>query len=163
MSLWLQALGAEIRGFALPPPTEPGLFVEADVTAGMDSQIGDIRNYADLHESLSAFRPEVVFHMAAQPLVRLSYEIPVETYATNVMGTVHLLEAIRKTESVKAVVNITSDKCYENHEQLRGYREDEPMGGFDPYSNSKGCAELVTSSWRQSFFIENLLTDNSTE
>jgi CDP-glucose 4,6-dehydratase len=128
------------------------LFVEADVAAGMDSQIGDIRDYAVLQESLSAFRPEVVFHMAAQPLVRLSYEIPVETYATNVMGTVHLLEAIRKTGGIKAVVNITSDKCYENHEQLQGYRENEPMGGFDPYSNSKGCAELVTSSWRQSFF-----------
>jgi CDP-glucose 4,6-dehydratase len=151
-SLWLQELGAEVTGFALPPPTDPSLFEQADVTSGMASRIGDIRDLDVLAQCLAEVRPEIVLHMAAQPLVRLSYEIPVETYATNVMGTVHLLEAIRQAGGVRAVVNITSDKCYENREQLTGYREEDPMGGHDPYSNSKGCAELVTASYRKSFF-----------
>jgi len=152
LSLWLQEMGAVVKGYSLAPPTEPSLFVEADVAAGMESQIADIREYQTLFNSISDFKPEIVFHMAAQPLVRLSYEIPIDTYSTNVMGTVHLLEACRKVQSVKAIVNITSDKCYENQEWVWGYRENEPMGGYDPYSNSKGCAELVASSFRQSFF-----------
>jgi len=152
IALWLQQMGARVTGFALPAPTEPSLFHTADVAGGMISVIGDIRDYETISDCVSACSPEVVFHMAAQPLVRLSYEIPVDTYATNVMGTVHLLEAIRHTSDVRAIVNITSDKCYENHEQLQGYREDDALGGHDPYSNSKGCAELVTLSYRRSFF-----------
>lgn len=152
MSLWLQEMGALVKGYSLAPPTEPSLFVEADITTGMESQIADIRDYQILFDSIDEFKPDIVFHMAAQPLVRLSYEIPVDTYSTNVMGTVHLLEACRKIKGIKAIVNITSDKCYENKEWVWGYRENEPMGGYDPYSNSKGCAELVASSFRQSFF-----------
>jgi CDP-glucose 4,6-dehydratase len=152
LSLWLQSLGAEVTGYALAPLTHPSLFEIADVGRGMRSVIGDVR---DLDKLLSVFNecaPEIVIHMAAQPLVRYSYQNPVETYSTNVMGTVHLLEAVRKTSSVKAVVNITTDKCYENKEWVWGYRENEPMGGYDPYSNSKGCAELVSSAYRSSFF-----------
>lgn len=152
LALWLQELGAELKGFALEPPTTPSLFVEAGVAQGMQSEIGDIRDYARLRASIESFKPEIVFHMAAQPLVRLSYDMPVDTYATNVMGTVHLLEAVRMVGGVKAVVNITSDKCYENKEWVWGYRENEAMGGYDPYSNSKGCAELVASAYRNSFF-----------
>jgi CDP-glucose 4,6-dehydratase len=152
MSLWLQEMGAIVKGYSLVPPTEPSLFVEANVDSGMESQVADIRDYQTLFNSIDAFKPEIVFHMAAQPLVRLSYDIPIDTYSTNVMGTVHLLEACRKVSGIKAIVNITSDKCYENQEWVWGYRENEPMGGYDPYSNSKGCAELVASSFRQSFF-----------
>lgn len=151
LSLWLQAMGSEIRGIALPPPTEPSLFECASVASGMDHQICDIRDYDRLQALFSEFAPEIVIHMAAQPLVRLSYQQPMETYATNVMGTVHVLEAARRTGTVKAIVNVTTDKCYENREWAWGYRENEPMGGFDPYSNSKGCAELVSSAYRQSF------------
>lgn len=152
MSLWLQTLGAELTGFALPPPTKPSLFEEGAVIDGMVSVVGDIRDLAALQDAMQLARPEIVIHMAAQPLVRYSYENPVETYATNVMGTVHLLESVRNTPGVKAVVNVTTDKCYENREWVWGYRENEPMGGHDPYSNSKGCAELVTSAYRASFF-----------
>lgn len=152
LSLWLQSLGAELTGFSLTPPTQPSLFEIARVGDGMHSIIGDIRDLAGLREAMEAAKPEIVIHMAAQPLVRYSYENPVETYATNVMGTVHLFEAVRATASVKAVVNITTDKCYENREWVWGYRENEPMGGYDPYSNSKGCAELVTSAYRSSYF-----------
>ena len=152
MSLWLQSLGAELTGFALSPPTNPSLFDEARVGEGMTSVIGDIRDLPVLQKAMQVARPEIVIHMAAQPLVRYSYRNPVETYATNVMGTVHLLEAVRQTPGVKAVVNITTDKCYENREWVWGYRENEPMGGFDPYSNSKGCAELVSAAYRSSFF-----------
>jgi CDP-glucose 4,6-dehydratase len=152
LSLWLQQLGAELQGFALAPPTEHNLFEAARVAEGMGHTLGDIRDLAALQSALQAFRPEIVIHMAAQPLVRLSYAEPVETYATNVMGTVHLLEAVRRTPGVRAVVSVTTDKCYENREWVWGYREDEPMGGFDPYSNSKGCAELVASAYRRSFF-----------
>ena len=139
-------------GLALAPPTSPSLFNEARVGDGMISTIGDIRDYETVRAVMASFQPEVVLHMAAQPLVRLSYHEPVATYATNVMGTVHVLEAARQTSSVKAIVNVTTDKCYENKEWVWGYRENEPMGGFDPYSNSKGCSELVTSAYRQSFF-----------
>ena len=152
MSLWLQALGAEVTGYAQNPPTNPSLFEMAEVGSGMKSIIGDVRDAEHLLKVFAEAKPEIVFHMAAQPLVRYSYQNPVETYATNVMGTVHLLEGVRHTPGVKAVVNITTDKCYENKEWVWGYRESEPMGGFDPYSNSKGCAELVTSAYRSSFF-----------
>jgi CDP-glucose 4,6-dehydratase len=151
-SLWLQEMGAVVKGYSLAAPTTPSLFVEANVAEAMCSEEGDIRDFLHLRESISNFKPEIVFHMAAQPLVRLSYEDPIETYSTNVMGTVYLLEAIKQVGGVKAIVNITSDKCYENREWVWGYREDEAMGGYDPYSNSKGCAELVASSYRQSFF-----------
>jgi CDP-glucose 4,6-dehydratase len=153
LSLWLQAMGAELHGFSLEAPTEPALFTEAGVGNGMTSTIGDIREFKDLLAAMDRCKPEIVIHMAAQPLVRYSYREPVETYATNVMGTVHLLEAVaRHADTVRAVVNVTTDKCYENREWVWGYREDEPMGGYDPYSSSKGCAELVTSAYRQSFF-----------
>lgn len=152
LSLWLQSLGAEVTGYALPPPTEPSLFDQARVAECIDSHMGDVRDLGALRECLHAARPEIVIHMAAQPLVRDSYRLPVETYATNVMGTVHLLEAVRTAASVRAVVIVTSDKCYENREWVWGYRESEAMGGFDPYSSSKGCAELVTSAYRRSFF-----------
>jgi CDP-glucose 4,6-dehydratase len=152
LSLWLQALGARVSGYALAPPTEPSLFQLADVGSGMEHVTGDVRDLAQLCAALDRFRPAVVIHMAAQSLVRLSYQDPVATYATNVMGTVNLLEAVRATPSVEAVLVVTSDKCYENQEWIWGYRENEAMGGADPYSNSKGCAELVTRAYRSSFF-----------
>lgn len=152
LSLWLQSLGAELQGLALAPPTTPNLFTEAGIGQGMASAIGDIRDYETVRAAMAAFKPEIVIHMAAQPLVRLSYSEPVATYATNLMGTVHVLEAARSVGSVRAIVNVTTDKCYENKEWAWGYREDEPMGGYDPYSNSKGCSELVTSAYRRSFF-----------
>lgn len=154
LSLWLQSMGAELKGLALDPPTTPSLFMEANVAQGMVSQIGDIRDYDTVLKAVAEFKPEIVIHMAAQPLVRYSYKNPIETYATNVMGTVYLLEAIRQTGTAKVVVNVTTDKCYENKEWVWGYREDEPMGGFDPYSSSKGCSELVTSAYRRSYFKE---------
>jgi CDP-glucose 4,6-dehydratase len=152
LSLWLQQLGANVTGYALQPPTNPSLFDVANVGYGMASVIGDIRDGAKLMQAIQAAAPDIVLHLAAQPLVRRSYVDPVETYSTNVMGTVNLLEAVRQTPSVRAVVNVTTDKCYENKEWVWGYREDEPMGGFDPYSSSKGCAELVTAAYRNSFF-----------
>ena len=152
LSLWLQQLGAEVTGYALPPPTNPSLFEVGHVAQGMKSLIGDIRDGAALALAMRQAAPDIVIHMAAQPLVRRSYVDPVETYSTNVMGTVHLLEAVRQTPSVRAVVNVTTDKCYENKEWAWGYRENEPMGGFDPYSSSKGCAELITAAYRNSFF-----------
>lgn len=152
LSLWLQSLGAQVTGYALNPPTQPNLFTVANVGQGMTSIIGDIRDLVLLREVFTECQPEIVIHMAAQALVRHSYNHPVETYATNVMGTVHLLEAVRCTTGVKAVVVVTSDKCYENREWVWGYREDEAMGGYDPYSNSKGCAELVTAAYRSSYF-----------
>ena len=151
LSLWLQSLGAEVCGLALPPPTEPNLFTAARVGANMQSIIGDIRSLDAVRQAMAGFRPEIVVHMAAQPLVRLSYREPVQTYATNVMGTVHVLEAARHAGSVRCIVNVTTDKCYQNREWVWGYREDEPLCGHDPYSNSKSCAELVTSSYRDSF------------
>lgn len=152
LSLLLNELGADVYGFALEPPTSPSLYKEAKIDELVTSYIGDVRDLDYLTKVIQEVQPEIVFHMAAQPLVRESYKIPVETYSTNVMGTVHLLEACRSTTSVKAIVNVTTDKCYENKEWHWGYRENEPMGGYDPYSNSKGCSELITSAYRNSFF-----------
>lgn len=154
LSLWLQNLGAEVTGYALQPPTSPSLFEVAKVSEGMNSIISDIRDLPVLLEAMQAARSDIVIHMAAQPLVRYSYQNPVETYSTNVMGTVNILQAVSKSPGVKAMVNITTDKCYENKESICGYREDEPIGGHDPYSSSKGCAELVASAYRRSFFQE---------
>ena len=151
LSLWLQSMGAVLRGISLEPPTEPALFSVARVAEGMEHRIVDIRDFAAVKSQIDEFQPEIIIHMAAQPLVRLSYHEPIETYATNVMGTVHLLEAARHARSVRSIVNITTDKCYENREWVWGYREEEPMGGHDPYSSSKGCAELVSSAYRKSF------------
>lgn len=152
LCLWLQHLGARVTGYSLPAPTEPNLFALADIASGMDSITGDIRDADALTQALLAARPEIVIHMAAQPLVRYSYKNPVETYSTNVMGLVHLYEAVRRTPGIAAVVTVTSDKCYENKEWPWPYRENDPLGGYDPYSNSKGCAELVSAAYRNSFF-----------
>ena len=151
LCLWLQAMGAEVSGYALAPATSPALFEVADVARGMTSTIGDVRDYAALAVAMAAARPEIALHLAAQPLVPLSYAEPVETFATNAMGTVHLLEAVRHVPGIKAVVVVSSDKCYENREQDQGYRETDPMGGHDPYSASKGCTELIVASYRRSF------------
>lgn len=152
LSLWLQAMGASVHGFALDPPTAPAMFTEAHVADGLAAHaIGDVRDAAALQRAALAARPEIVFHLAAQPLVRESYRAPVETYATNVMGAVHLCEAIRQVGTARVVVAITSDKCYENKEWVWPYREDDPLGGRDPYSSSKACAELVLAAYRQSF------------
>lgn len=152
LSLWLAAMGARVTGFALPPPSEPSLFEVAGIGELIDHVAGDVRDLAAVCAAVERARPEVVFHLAAQPLVRLSYSEPVETYAVNVMGTVHLLEAVRQSGGVKAVVCVTSDKCYENREWTWPYRESDAMGGHDPYSSSKGAAELVVSAWRRSYW-----------
>lgn len=152
LCLWLHTLGAEISGYALAPPTEPNLFELARVGELVDSSVADVRDLDRLKTEMVKAAPEIVIHMAAQPLVRDSYKIPVDTYAVNVMGTVHLLEAVRCCSSVKAVVNVTTDKVYENREWVWGYRENEPFGGYDPYSNSKACSELVTAAYRSSYF-----------
>jgi CDP-glucose 4,6-dehydratase len=154
MSLWLQRLGADVTGFALAAPTRPNLFEVARIRDGMHSTTGDVRELTRLQEVLKQSRPEIVVHMAAQSLVRASYQNPAITYATNVMGTVNVLEAARHQDSVRVVLNVTSDKCYENREWPWAYREDEPMGGADPYSSSKGCSELVTAAYRRSFFSQ---------
>lgn len=151
LSLWLQMLGASVVGVALEPPTEPALFDAARVGVGMEHLVADIRDFAAIERLIVEAAPEIVIHMAAQPLVRQSYVDPIETYGTNVMGTVNVLEGARRAGSVRAIVNVTTDKCYENREWLWGYRENEPMGGHDPYSSSKGCAELVSSAFRNSF------------
>lgn len=155
LSIWLQSMGADLHGLALTPPSTPALFDEAGVVSGMNNTIGDIRDYKTVHDAIKTCKPDIIIHMAAQPLVRYSYHAPIETYATNVMGTVHVLEAARQVGTVKAIVNVTTDKCYDNKEWFWGYREDEPMGGYDPYSNSKGCSELVTSAYRRSFFQQS--------
>jgi CDP-glucose 4,6-dehydratase len=151
LALWLESLGAEVVGLSNGTPTTPSLFQQAHVGDGLRSLAGDIRDLEAVDRALADSRAEVVIHMAAQSLVRRSFERPVETYATNVMGTVHVLDAARRADGVRVVVNVTTDKCYENREWIWGYREHEPMGGHDPYSNSKGCSELVTSAFRRSF------------
>jgi CDP-glucose 4,6-dehydratase len=152
LSLWLAELGARVAGYALEPPTDPSLFAATGLESLLEHRIGDVRDSRLLAETVAAIRPDMVFHLAAQPLVRLSYREPRETYETNIMGTVNLFEAIRAAGSVRAAVIITSDKCYENREWVYGYRENDAMGGFDPYSSSKGCAELVTAAYRNSYF-----------
>ncbi len=152
LSIMLNYLGAEVYGYALEPPTDPSLYQLCKIDGFVHSKICDIRNYDDLYAFIKTAQPEIIFHMAAQALVRESYKNPVETYQTNVMGNVHLLEAIRTIPSVKSVVIITTDKCYENKEWYWGYRENEPLGGYDPYSSSKACSEIVTAAYRRSFF-----------
>lgn len=151
LAMCLSRLGAQVTGYALAPPTQPSLFEAARLHEVVDSLLGDVRDLDALRRAMGRAQPQVVFHLAAQSLVRASYADPVETYATNVMGTVNVLEAARGVQSLRVLVNVTSDKCYENREWLWGYREDEPMGGNDPYSSSKGCAELVTAAYRRSF------------
>ncbi len=152
LCLWLQHYGAKVSGFALPPPTDPSLFIQAKVADNMTSLLGDIRDFTALNDAMQQIQPEVVFHLAAQPLVRYSYQQPLETYATNVMGTLHVLEAMRQIDSVRAAVMITTDKCYENKEWHWGYRENEALGGHDPYSSSKACAEILIASHRNAYF-----------
>lgn len=152
LTFWLHTFGAKIIGYALPPPTIPNFFEAVKLDEKIISVLGDIRDLEKLDGVFKQYQPEIVFHMAAQPLVRYSYQKPVETYGTNVIGTVHVLESCRTTPSVRSVVNITSDKCYENTKQRKSYREDDAMGGHDPYSSSKGCAELVTQAYIRSYF-----------
>ncbi len=152
LCLWLSSLGAEVTGYSLEPPTVPSMFKLCRVDRLVNSIRGDIRDLDRLSRVIKAARPEIVIHMAAQALVRLSYRDPVETYMTNVIGTVNLFEAVRRCNSARAVINVTTDKCYENRERMRGYSEDEALGGYDPYSSSKACSELVTVAYRNSFF-----------
>jgi CDP-glucose 4,6-dehydratase len=154
LALWLASKGAVVRGYSLDPCTEPNLFTDAKVGSSIEDLRGDIRDGAKLDRAMHEFAPEVVFHMAAQPLVRFSYADPVGTYETNVIGTARVLDAVRRCPSVRAVVSVTTDKCYENKETLRPYGEDDPLGGYDPYSSSKACAELVSAAYRQSFLAE---------
>jgi CDP-glucose 4,6-dehydratase len=157
MALWLSSLGADVRGYALDPSTTPSLFDAAKIGSLVEDVRGDIRDAARLDGAMQEFAPEVVFHLAAQPLVRYSYQDPIGTYETNVIGTARVLDAVRRTPSVRAVVSVTTDKCYENKEWIWPYRETDPLGGYDPYSASKACAEIVSASFRQSFFpIERL-------
>src|SRR5260370_7047968 len=152
MALWVAHLGENVRGYALAPWTAPNLFTNARIGDVVDDVRGDIRDATRLDSSMREFRPEVVFHLAAQPLVRYSYEDPIGTYETNVIGTARVLDAVRRTPSVRAVVSVTTDKCYENKEWVWPYRETDPLGGYDPYSSSKACAEIVTAAFRQSYF-----------
>lgn len=152
LALWLNKLGAEVTGFALEPPTNPAMYDICRINRIISSITGDVRDRKALCDTLEKALPEIVFHLAAQPIVRMSYEMPVETYEVNVMGTVNLLEAVRRCPTVKAVVVVTSDKCYENRESFWGYRETDRLGGYDPYSSSKACQELVAAAYRNSFF-----------
>jgi CDP-glucose 4,6-dehydratase len=152
LALWLTKLGAEVRGYALDPCTTPSLFEVAKVGSVIEDIRGDIRDAAKLNAAMTEFKPDIVMHLAAQPLVRYSYDDPIGTYETNVIGTARVLEAVRKTPSVRAVVSVTTDKCYENKETLRPYKESDPLGGYDPYSSSKACAEIVSAAYRQSYF-----------
>jgi len=151
LALWLASKGAIVRGYALDPYTDPNLFTAAGIGSSCEDIRGDIRNPAALEPALRDFAPEVVLHMAAQPLVRASYADPIGTYETNVIGTARVLDAIRRTPSVRAVISVTTDKCYENKETLRPYVETDPLGGYDPYSSSKACAEIVSAAYRQSY------------
>lgn len=155
LCLWLQELGAELCGIALDPPTSPSLFEIAKIQTCMRHEAVDIRDLDKITGIVNQFKPEVIFHMAAQPLVRHSYLQPIETYSTNIMGTINVFEAARASGTVRSIVNVTTDKCYENKEWAWGYRENEPMGGDDPYSSSKGCAELISHAYRQSFFTNS--------
>jgi CDP-glucose 4,6-dehydratase len=152
LSVWLQKVGADVVGYSLPPLTEPAMFNAAKVTTGITSIEGDVRDVESVTKAMQKHKPEIVIHMAAQALVKTAYADPMQTYTTNVIGTLSVLEAVRKTDSIRVVVSITSDKCYENLEWVWGYRENDRMGGHDPYSSSKGCAELLISSYRDSYF-----------
>jgi CDP-glucose 4,6-dehydratase len=152
MACWLDRLGAQVHGFSMAPTTEPNLFDSVRLKDRVENEFGDVRDLKSLRTSIQRFEPDLVFHLAAQPLVRLSYQEPVETFETNVMGTVNVLEAVRSCQSVKACVMITSDKCYQNNEWIYSYRENDPLGGHDPYSASKGAAEIAINSYRSSFF-----------
>jgi CDP-glucose 4,6-dehydratase len=160
LALWLAQLGADVRGYALDPWTDPNLFTVARVGGVIEDIRGDIRDAVRLDSSMREFRPEVVFHLAAQPLVRRSYEDPIGTYETNVIGTARVLDAVRRTPSVHAVVSVTTDKCYENREWVWPYRETDPLGGYDPYSSSKACAEIVSAAFRQSYFPVDRLAEH---
>lgn len=162
LSLWLQSLGCDVTGFSLPPSTSPNFFEVARVSENMHSVFGDVRNLTELSAAIEHSQPEIVIHMAAQALVRQSYLDPVTNFSTNIMGTVNILEVVRQLGTVKAFINVTTDKCYKNQEKIEGYCENDPLGGFDPYSNSKACSELVTASYRDSFFSCNNLTSNPT-
>jgi CDP-glucose 4,6-dehydratase len=152
LSLWLARLGADLTGYSLEPPTTPSLFEQASVADAIPTTFGDIRDFPRLRAAIDKAQPEVILHLAAQSVVKRGYDDPIETYSSNVMGTVHVMEAVRQLKLPCVFVNVTSDKCYANQEWVWGYRENEPMGGRDPYSNSKGCAELVTTAYRESFF-----------
>lgn len=152
LALWLASKGAVVRGYSLDPYTSPSLFDTAKIGSLIEDVRGDIRDGGRLDRAMTEFAPEVVFHMAAQPLVRYSYQDPIGTFEINVIGTARVLDAVRRTPSVRAVVSVTTDKCYENKEWLWGYRETDPLGGYDPYSSSKACAELVSAAYRQSYF-----------
>lgn len=161
LSFWLQEMGASVTGYALDPPTNPSLFKLLNLKSKIKSVYGDVRDLNLMKKNIRG--SEIVFHLAAQPIVRESYKNPVDTYTTNVVGTVNLLEACREVKTLKAVVNVTTDKCYENRENPKlAYKENEPMGGFDPYSNSKACSELVTDSYRKSFFNSGAKTGIAT-
>ena len=162
LSLWLQQLGAKVVGFSLEPPTQENLFVQADVSSGMDSSIGDIRDLARLQLVFREVKPEIVFHLAAQSLVKESYSDPVNTYTTNVIGSLNVLEAVRQTPSVRSVVMVSTDKCYDNKEWAWSYREIDPLGGHDPYSSSKGCMEIMLASYRASYFPAEDFTRHKT-
>lgn len=161
LSIWLKMLEAEVIGYALEPYTDRDNFVVTGLKEKITHIIGDVRDYKKLKTVFAKYKPEFVFHLAAQPLVIESYKNPRETYETNVLGTVNVLEASRQTDSVKVIINVTSDKCYDNKEWVWGYRENEPMGGYDPYSSSKGCSELVTAAYRNSFFNPELFKEHS--
>jgi CDP-glucose 4,6-dehydratase len=160
LSLWLTGRGAQVRGYSIEPPTQPNIFTAAKVASVVEDVRGDTRDYAALEKAIGEFRPEVVFHLAAQPLVRRSYDDPLLTFSTNVMGTVHLLEAVRRTPGVRAVVCIATDKVYQNQEWEWPYRETDPLGGFDPYASSKACAEIAASAYRSSFFPAQRLKEH---
>jgi len=160
LSLWLQTRGANVIGYSLAPPTTPNFFEIGDIARSMTSVHGDIRDLEHFKDTVKTYQPEIIIHMAAQSLVRYSYDHPVETYSTNVMGTVNILDTIRQLGGVKVVLVITSDKCYENRETMVGYKESDPMGGYDPYSSSKGCTELVTTAYTNSFFPPDRFSDH---
>ncbi|PIQ42986.1 MAG: CDP-glucose 4,6-dehydratase [Gammaproteobacteria bacterium CG11_big_fil_rev_8_21_14_0_20_46_22] len=162
LSLWLKELGAEVFGYALSPNTDPSLFNLLDMPALINHCVGDVRDLDALQARMSAVQPDIVIHMASQPLVRFSYEYPLETYSINVMGTAHILEAVKACPSVRVVINVTTDKCYENKEWIWGYRESEPLGGYDPYSSSKACSELVTAAYRASYFNPEKIEEHQT-
>jgi len=157
LSLWLKKLGANVIGYSLEPPTEPSFFESVKLNEELEHIIGDIRDESRINEIITEFKPEIIFHLAAQSLVRESYNNPIETFETNILGTANILESVRRSESVRAVMIMTSDKCYDNKEFIQPHKETDPMGGFDPYSASKGATELITASYRDSFFKNNLI------